>query len=66
MIGLNDDAGEATGGGRKPSRLRELAGSLFSETGLLCDALNLEHRPEQEQMACYVAGALHRDEPLLF
>ena len=66
MIGLNNDAAEATGSGPKPSRVRELAGELFSETGALCDALSLEHRPEQEQMACYVAGALHRDEPLLF
>jgi ATP-dependent DNA helicase DinG len=66
MIGLNDAAGETTGGGPKPSRVRELAGELFSETGVLCDALNLEHRPEQEQMACCVAGALQRDAPLLF
>ncbi len=66
MIGLNDDTGETTGTAAKPSRVRELAGELFSETGVLCDALNLEHRPEQEQMACFVAGSLHRDEPLLF
>jgi ATP-dependent DNA helicase DinG len=66
MIGLNDDGNAAATAGPKPSRMRELATGIFSETGALCDALNLEHRAEQEQMACYVAGALHRDEPLLF
>ncbi|SDS60979.1 helicase C-terminal domain-containing protein [Opitutus sp. GAS368] len=66
MIGLNDDGSTATAGGPKPSRMRKLAAGVFAETGALCDALNLEHRPEQEQMACFVAGSLHRDEPLLF
>jgi ATP-dependent DNA helicase DinG len=66
MIGLNDDGSAAATTGPKPSRMRELATGIFSETGALCEALNLEHRAEQEQMACYVAGALHRDEPLLF
>jgi ATP-dependent DNA helicase DinG len=64
MIGLNDDS--APSAGPKPSRVRELAAELFGETGLLCDALDLEHRPEQEQMACVVAGAMYRDEPQLF
>ena len=66
MIGLNDDSAPGAGPGPKPSRVRELAEELFGETGVLCDALNLEHRPEQEQMACVTAGALYRDEPLLF
>lgn len=66
MIGLNEDGGPVTTNGPKPSRMRDLAAEIFSEAGVLCDALRLEHRPEQEQMACYVAGALHRDEPLLF
>ncbi len=64
MIGLHEDSAPAAG--PKPGRVRELAAVLFSEAGVLCDALNLEHRAEQEQMACFVAGALHRDEPLLF
>jgi ATP-dependent DNA helicase DinG len=66
MIGLNDDSGPGAGTGPKPTRVRELVEELFGETGVLCDALNLEHRPEQEQMACVTAGALYRDEPLLF
>lgn len=66
MIGLNDDGSPATASGPKPSRMRDQTADIFSEAGVLCDALNLEHRAEQEQMACYVAGALHRDEPLLF
>jgi ATP-dependent DNA helicase DinG len=60
MIGLND------GAGTKPSRLLELAHEIFGETGTLCDALKLEHRSEQEQMASAVAAALASDEPLLF
>ena len=60
MIGLSE------GGSTKPSRLRELANDIFGETGTLCDALKLEHRPEQEQMARTVAGALAADTPLLF
>src|SRR6478736_3175484 len=60
MIGLSE------GGAARPSRLRELANDIFAETGTLCDALKLEHRPEQEQMARAVAGALAADTPLLF
>src|SRR6478736_2868196 len=60
MIGLSDE------GGAKPSRLRELANDIFAETGTLCAALKLEHRPEQEQMAAGVAAALAIDAPLLF
>ncbi len=66
MIGLNDDASPATASGPKPTRVRELALEIFSETGALCDALQLEHRPEQAQMASGVAAALHEDQPLLF
>jgi len=61
MIGLNDE-----GAGAKPTRLQELARDIFAETGTLCDALQLEHRPEQEQMARAVAAALADDLPLLF
>ncbi len=60
MIGLNDE------GGAKPSRLPALVRDVFAETGTLCDALKLEHRPEQEQMARTVARVLTEDEPLLF
>lgn len=60
MIGLND------GAGTKPSRVRELAKEIFGETGVLCDALKLEHRPEQERMARAVADAFAGDRPLLF
>jgi len=60
MIGLS-----ATDGA-KPSRLPELVRSVFAESGTLCDALALEHRPQQEQMARTVARALADDAPLLF
>ena len=60
MIGLTDE------GGAKPSRLPALVRDVFAETGTLCDALRLEHRPEQEQMARTVARALADDAPLLF
>jgi ATP-dependent DNA helicase DinG len=60
MIGLSGDAGA------KPSRLRELANEIFAETGTLCAALELEHRPEQEQMATAVAAAVAGDSTLLF
>jgi ATP-dependent DNA helicase DinG len=61
MIGLNDEGAAA-----KPTRLRELAKDIFAESGTLADALKLEHRPEQEQMARAVAAALADDVPLLF
>lgn len=60
MIGLTDETGA------KPSRLPVLVRDIFAETGTLCDALKLEHRPEQEQMARSVADALAGDRPLLF
>jgi ATP-dependent DNA helicase DinG len=60
MIGLNEE------GGAKPSRLPELVSGVFAETGTLCAALSLEHRPEQEQMARNVARAMAADAPLLF
>ena len=60
MIGLTDE------GGAKPSRLPALVRDVFAETGTLCDALRLEHRPEQEQMARTVARALADDASLLF
>jgi ATP-dependent DNA helicase DinG len=65
MIGLTDDNPPAPTG-PKPTRLREFAREIFSETGQLCSALRLEHRPEQAQMASAVARAVLDDEPLLF
>ncbi len=64
MIGLHDEAGPAAGA--KPSRLPALTRAIFAEAGTLCGALQLEHRPEQEQMARAVAGAFVGDTPLLF
>jgi ATP-dependent DNA helicase DinG len=46
--------------------VRELAREIFGETGQLCSALRLEHRPEQAQMASAVAAAMKDDVPLLF
>ena len=66
MIGLNDDGNPATENGTKPTRLRELAQAIFAESGTLCAALRLEHRPEQEQMARAIAASLAGDAPLLF
>lgn len=65
MIGLRDD----TDSSLPPpavSRAPELAAQIFSEGGWLHDALSLEHRPEQEQMARAVAAAMRDDTPLLF
>ena len=66
MIGLNPDGAPTTETGPKPTRVRELAAEIFSDTGPLCSALKLEHRPEQEQMARAVAASMVVDEPLLF
>ena len=66
MIGLIDDGSPPEATGPKPTRVRELAKEIFSETGQLCSALKLEHRPEQAQMARAVAAAMINDEPLLF
>ena len=66
MIGLNDDARPPAAVGPKPTRVREQAAEIFAETGQLCTALQLEHRPEQAQMARAVAAALTTDKPLLF
>ncbi|HWA27018.1 MAG TPA: helicase C-terminal domain-containing protein [Lacunisphaera sp.] len=60
MIGLHDETGA------KPSRLPVLVREIFAEAGTLCHALDLEHRPEQEQMAQAITTSLHGDAPLLF
>lgn len=66
MIGLNEDASAPPATGPKPTRVRQLVQAVFAETGALCAALKLEHRPEQAQMASAVAAAMFKDEPLLF
>ena len=63
MIGLRDDAGAAP---PPTSHAPRLTARLFAEGGWLQDALHLEHRSQQEQMARAVAAAFEDDEPLLF
>jgi ATP-dependent DNA helicase DinG len=64
MIGLNEPAGLVPA--QPPSPAPALTAKIFSEDGWLCDALELEHRPQQAQMARAVAAAMKTDEPLLF
>lgn len=66
MIGLNEDSAGHVGEESPVSRVRELTADIFSDGGLLCSGLNLEHRPQQEHMARAVASAFFRDRPLLF
>lgn len=63
MIGLRDDPGSAP---TPVSHAPALAAKIFAEGGWLQEALRLEHRPQQEQMAGAVAAAVRDDEPLLF
>jgi ATP-dependent DNA helicase DinG len=63
MIGLSDDLGTPPA---LVSRAPEWAAKIFAEGGILQAALELEHRPQQEQMARAVAAAFQADEPLLF
>ena len=65
MIGLRDDTDSAPPP-PPPSHAPALAAKLFVEGGWLHDGLQLEHRPQQEQMARTVAAAMKADEPLLF
>jgi ATP-dependent DNA helicase DinG len=65
MIGLRDDT-DSILPPPTPSRAPELAAAVFAEAGLLHGALQLEHRPEQDQMARAVAAAFRDDCPLLF
>jgi ATP-dependent DNA helicase DinG len=64
MIGLRDDTHSAPAPSR--SHAPELAAKIFAEGGWLEEALQLTHRPQQEQMARAVATAMKNDEPLLF
>jgi len=59
MIGLNENAGLEPP--PPPSRAPEFAAKIFSERGWLCEALQLEHRPQQEQMARATAAAMKAD-----
>ncbi len=63
MIGLNEDS---TAAPPPPAHAPALAAKIFAEGGWLQDALQLEHRPQQEQMARAVAAAMRDDTPLLF
>ncbi len=65
MIGLRDDTDSALPPPVQ-SHAPELAGEIFAEDGWLHQALSLEHRPQQEQMARAVAAAMRDDAPLLF
>lgn len=64
MIGLRDDHDSAPA--PLPSHASELAIEIFSDGGWLHEGLELEHRPEQDQMARAVASAMVDDVPLLF
>ena len=65
MIGLRDDSHPSVPS-PPPSHAAALTASIFAEGGWLHDGLQLEHRPQQEQMARAVAAAFVADEPLLF
>lgn len=62
MIGLHEDCGGRTA----TDEWLGLVARAFAEGGWLQDALDLEHRPQQERMARNVAQAFHDDTALLF
>jgi ATP-dependent DNA helicase DinG len=63
MIGLRDDPGASL---PPPNQTPALVAKVFAEGGWLQNALKLDHRPQQEQMARAVAAAMSNDDPLLF
>ena len=63
MIGLREDTGSVPA---PNSQAPALAAKIFAEEGWLQTGLNLDHRPQQEEMARAIAAALQADEPLLF
>ncbi len=65
MIGLRDD-NEHLPPAPPPSHAREHAARIFAEGGWLQEGLQLEHRPQQGQMARLTAAAFDADEVLLF
>jgi ATP-dependent DNA helicase DinG len=66
MIGLRDDTDSILPPVANPSHVQKFAAQLFAEGGWLHEGLELEHRPQQEQMARATAAAFANDEPLLF
>ncbi|MFI5358034.1 MAG: ATP-dependent DNA helicase [Opitutales bacterium] len=66
MIGLRDDTDSALPPPPPPSHAVAYSAKLFREGGWLQSGLELEHRPQQEQMAHATAAAFAADEPLLF
>src|SRR5687768_7687527 len=63
MIGLREDSGSAP---PTVSHAPALAEKIFADGSWLQEALRLDHRPQQEEMARAVAAAMDVDEPLLF
>ncbi len=53
-------------GGEKANSLPARMEEIFRPDGWLCTALELEHRPEQEQMAVAAAQSFAANTPLLF
>ena len=51
MIGLREDSDLSSSPPRAPSTAPAVTGRLFAEAGLLASVLDLEHRPEQANMA---------------
>jgi len=62
MIGLQEDSAAPP----KPCRAPKFAAAIFADGGWLQAGFNLEHRPQQEQMAAGVAAALRDESALLF
>ncbi len=62
MIGLK----EAYDNNREPDSVPDIAENTFCENGWLQNALDLEYRPEQEQMAIATAQAFTTDSSLIF
>lgn len=63
MIGISEDTGSPP---PRCTHAPALAAEIFAESGRLHAGLDLEHRPQQEQMARTVASALRDDAALLF
>jgi ATP-dependent DNA helicase DinG len=63
MIGLREDSGAPPA---PVSHAPALAAQIFAEDGWLQQLLQLEHRPQQEEMARTVAAEMIADQPLLF
>src|SRR4051812_15207330 len=63
MIGLREDTGSAP---PRAAHAPALAAKIFAEGGWLQEVQQLEHRPQQEEMARAVAAAMKDDQALLF